>query len=415
MKRIIDQIQLFLLCVTVFMIPIHIKITSVSIALLVLLIFFDKSNIQVFKKIYKDKKFLILTAPYLIMILGLLNSGNISQGFTQLEISASLLVLPIIFKSYQNNSISKKAEYILSFLVVGVIFAYLICMSVAIPRYFDEGETFVFFYKSFSSVIKGPHHLSYYVVFAIIIIINNLLGLSPFLLEKRKLVGIKVVLLIISIIFLFQLAAKSTIIIFIISMVLFFAYSLWKKLIPLRIVIPSMLIIIMIMGYFISRPLVRIRFDNLLTAIENKSEPDYLSMESTNLRIAAMEASLGIIKDNYIWGVGTGDLFWEMSNYYKENYCQGAYIEHISPHNQFLRSYVMNGIFGFLSLILLFAMMVYVAIKERNMLILQWVITMFILFNVEDILGIQDGIIYFCFFTSYFIMFPSETIIKKGE
>ena len=394
---------------TVFMIPIHIKITSVTIALLILLLFFDKENIKVFKSLFKDFKFIILILPFIFFLIAIFYSNDMKEGYKQLEVSASLILLPIIFKSFQNNKSEYKAEFILSFLIIGVVVAYIICMGVAIPKFLKHGKTYIFFYKSFSYVIKGPHHLSYYVIFAIIILISNLLNLSPLLLKGKKLIGLKIILLIICTIFLFQLASKATILLFLICMLIFFVYIIVKKIIPLKITIPIIAIMIMVFTYLISLPMVKTRFDNLFTAFEHKSEPDHLSFESTNLRFAAIDASIGIIKENPVFGVGTGDLFWAMSDYYKENYYQGAYIEHISPHNQFLRSYIMSGVAGFLSLITIFIMMFYLAYKNKHFLFLQWSVIMLVLFNVEDMLGIQDGIIYFCFFTSYFILCPRES------
>ena len=82
MKRIVDQIELFLLCFTVFMIPIHIKLTSVSIALLLVLAFFKKENLSQFKNIYKNPRFIILIFPYLFFLLGLINTNYMVDGWS---------------------------------------------------------------------------------------------------------------------------------------------------------------------------------------------------------------------------------------------------------------------------------------------------------------------------------------------
>jgi hypothetical protein len=53
MKRILDQIELFLLCFTVFAIPVHIKVTSISIGLLMVIAVLKKENYPEFLKLFK--------------------------------------------------------------------------------------------------------------------------------------------------------------------------------------------------------------------------------------------------------------------------------------------------------------------------------------------------------------------------
>ena len=415
MKRIVDQIELFLLCFTVFMIPIHIKLTSVSIALLLVLAFFKKENLSQFKNIYKNPRFIILIFPYLFFLLGLINTNYMVDGWSQLEIVTSLIAFPVIFISYKTNNIKYRPELIQSFLILGVLAAYIICLSVGIPNYINTHDFNVLFYSAFSTVIKGPHHLSYCVIFVIIILVASLLNKTPLLLPEKKLRWVKIILILISTLFLFQLSSKATILLFIACVGLVFLYTIKKKMIPMKIAIPIMLIVTFGIVYMVSIPRINVRFANMFKAVEHPKEVNYQSHESTTLRFAAYKAGTNLIKQNFWFGVGTGDMSVEMSRFYKEHNLQGAYIEHISPHNQFMRSFVMHGVFGFLSIVAVFVMMFYLAIKEKHFLLFFWAFIMLVLFNVEDILGIQDGIVYFCFYTSYLVLCPNETKVIKSQ
>ena len=102
-----------------------------------------------------------------------------------------------------------------------------------------------------------------------------------------------------------------------------------------------------------------------------------------------------------------------MNDYYKDNYYQAAYIKYISPHNQFVRSFAMHGVFGFLSLISIFALMIYTAIKRKSFLLWIWIIMMLVLFNVEDMFGIQSGIVFFSFFTSLILLSPELSKVNE--
>lgn len=407
MKQILDKIEVFLLCFTVFAIPVHIKVTSISIAFLVIIALLKKENYALFVKMFKNPKFYILVLPYLFFFTGLLNTSNTKEGFMQIEITASLLVFPIIFSAIKSNGISKRWELILSFFILGVLLSYFVCLSVAIPAYLTSKDFNVFFYQVFSDVIKGPHHLSYCVIFAIAILISNFYKQTvlPEIISNR----LKIILILVLTIFLFQLSSKATILLYLAFILFVFLYSLIKRQISIKIGIPIIVfvIILTILGFSIKK--VHMRFEKFIGAVENRREIDPRSQESTAMRIAAFKAGTQIAMDNFWFGTGTGDLLPSMREYYKGNNFQGAYIQNISPHNQFVRTFAMLGIFAFVSLIAVFVLMAIVAVKEKHFLMMFWIFIMLVLFNVEDMLAIQDGVILFCFFTPYFILNPKET------
>lgn len=413
MKRVLDQIELFLMCFTVFVIPIHIKLTSVSIGLLLIISFLKKENYREFARLFKNPKILILIAPYIVAVIGLLNTEYMPGGKSQIEIITSLIAFPIIFTSYKSNKLNNRPELIQTFLVLGVVTAYLICFSVAIPRFIHTNNISWFFYMNFSKVIKGPHHLSYYVLFVIIILVSGLIKKTPLVMPFKGMNWVKILLLLICSVFLFQLSSKVTILLYLLFIGIVFVYTVKNKILPLKVALPIIVGFIAISSFLITIPKVQVRFTNMIEVFSNPSKINNHSHESTALRILALKSGLNIIGDNFWTGVGTGDLSVEMSKYYKEHDYQGAYIQNISPHNQFVRSFVTNGIAGFLSVLSIFIMMFYISYKHKNFLMFFWALTMFVIFCVEDIFGIQDGIIYFCFYTSYFVLCPDETVFKK--
>lgn len=410
MKTVLDKLELFFLCFTVFIIPLHIKLTSVSIAFLILIALLKKENYKEFIKLYKSPKFLILIFPYIMFLLGLINTENMKEGLMQVEIVSSLILFPIIFTAYKSNSIKNIPTFIYLFLIIGVLVAYLVCLGVAIPKFIISNNFDVFFYSDFSEVIKGPHHLSYYVIFAIVILVVNLIGKLSLDTKLNNCLPIKLIVLFVLCLFLFQLSSKATILLFVLFALMLFIYVIKNKFFSYKYYLPFFIVIslFVVIGY--NFPKVHIRFENFFYFFKTPTEQiDIKVQESTALRIAALKAGTNIIKNNFWFGVGNGDMANAMSEYYKNNDFQNAYIQHISPHNQFVRSFVMQGVLGFISLVLMFILMLYLAIKKKHLLLAAWTIIMFFLFNVEDILGIQDGIIFFCFFTSYFVLCPDET------
>jgi len=417
MKNYIDRIEIFMLCFTVFAMPIHIKVTSMSIGFLILISFLKKENYPQLLSSLKDYKFWILIFPYIVYWIGLLNTPykHLKDGFQQIEIVSSLLIFPIVFTSFKTNSVSNKSKYIQSSLILGVLFSYFICLSVALPEFINKKDLGVLFYSRFSNVIKGPHHLSYCVIFALIILVSSIFNKTPLLLTNKRYVGLKVTIFVILSVFLFQLSSKATIILYFVCMAIVFAYTVIKRIIPLRIALPIVLSIAFLSVFLYNLPNVKMRFNKMFNVLFDTKHIDYHSQESTSLRIAAYSAGKSIIKENFWIGVGTGELAYALSKYYKYHDFQGAYIKYISPHNQFVRSFAMHGLLGFVSVAILFILMFIVVFKERNFLMFFWAFIMFVLFNVEDMFGIQDGIVFFAFYTSYFILNPKDTKVSIPE
>ncbi|MBN2777415.1 MAG: O-antigen ligase family protein [Bacteroidales bacterium] len=404
MKRVLDQIELFLICVTAFMIPIHIKLTSLTIFTLVIVALIKVENYNKFLKLLKSPKFYIFISPFILSITGLIHTDFMPEAKAQIEIVLSLLLFPFVFVSFSNNHIENRKEIFLSFFVVSVLFAYFVCMSVAVPTYIRSGDTNSLFYSSLSTIIKGPHHLSYTVIFAIILLAFSLAGkIDLFIRKNRQIKIIKYITLFLLIIFLLQLTSKITILFFVLFSIAFFVYLIRTKIINFRSGILTFISITALIILVLSLPAPRARFIVMYQAMIKDSDTDHQSHESTRLRFAAIDAGYNIGKENFWFGVGTGDLSTEMSNYYKENNIQGAYILNISPHNQFLRTFVMYGFVGLLSLVAIFVMMLIQAYKNKNGLFLSWTLLVIALFTVEDMFLIQDGVIYFAFFSSFFI------------
>ena len=309
------------------------------------------------------------------------------------------LLYLLLFKQIKNAH-----SYIFSFFIISLIVAYLTCLSVAIPKFFVENNYEYFFYQEFSKVISGAHHLSYFVLFGIVILISNLLGKTSLCFDEKKYLWLKILSIIVLSIFLFQLSSKATIILFVIISLIIFVYIVVEKILALKYALAIIAVAILFVTLGFSTKKVNLRFSNFVNVIFKSEEFNPKSIESTALRISALKTAKAVIKDNFWFGTGTGDLLYKMNDYYKENYFQAAYIKYVSPHNQFLRTFAMHGVFGFISLISVFVLMISTAVKQKSFLLWMWILMMLVLFNVEDMFGIQCGVVFFSFFTSLMLL-----------
>ncbi|MCD6111874.1 MAG: O-antigen ligase family protein [Bacteroidales bacterium] len=120
-------------------------------------------------------------------------------------------------------------------------------------------------------------------------------------------------------------------------------------------------------------------------------------------RLESIKMGLGIIKENFFFGVGTGDLYNAYQRQYNITKSKLKRENRITGANQFLNFFVSFGLIGFL--IIMFAM-IYPAYKNKSFndyLFLMFFIIAIISMFGEDTLKFQSGVTYFAFFYSFFV------------
>ncbi|MBN2777416.1 MAG: O-antigen ligase family protein [Bacteroidales bacterium] len=424
MNRILDKIDFTVYAVIAFLIPLYTRAIPILMIVLFLTIFLRKSTYKGLLGILKCLNFYILALPFLLMVIGYFYSTNKTEAFFFIEIGSSLIIFPFLFYFFKNNNFSSKFHYVFKSYVIGVLISYIILWINIFPKYISTHDYSLLFYTSFSQIIKTPNHLSYNVLFAIIIVFLNLMGANRILLKNKSKLSIALsffAFLLLSI-YLFQLVAKSTIIIYVISLASIVIYSYIKKLIKTPALISIFAVIIGLSVFMLTIPRVQTRFVNMFNIFTHKQDINFNQKESSTLRFSAMIASVDLIKENWLIGVGTGDVIDELDRCYLEKNYAAAGRGHTNPHNQFLRSFLMSGIFGLLSVLLLFYLLFKTSFKKKSIMAIYWSFIMLMIFAIDDIFIFRDGVIYFAFFTSYFVFchpkyesFLSHTPVSRNS
>jgi hypothetical protein len=110
-----------------------------------------------------------------------------------------------------------------------------------------------------------------------------------------------------------------------------------------------------------------VKVENKAPALPSKSEQ---SLESTSLRYNSIITTIAIIKENFLFGVGTGDLTDEMSKKYSQFGFVYNLKEQTNPHNQYLRTFGKNGILGIAALLAFFIFNFYTWLKNKSPILL---------------------------------------------
>ncbi len=392
-----------------FFLPLFPSILPATIILLFIhqLIFFNK-NI----KKSNLKLFFLLSSLYILYLLGLLYTQNYSYAFKDLETKLALLIFPLLFLiSPRINEHSR--DSILKLFIWGCIAS--IALNTIMSFYFliiekneisngihNDNFGIYFFLKDRVSHFLHPSYLSMYLLFAFCIVF--------YFYEIKKTISkfYALILLLLLSTFILLLASKAGILLlFIFSIYLFAYYIFIKKIFLIPVIGISILIAAFTMLHnFV--PEFGQRIDSSIKAISANNDSNN-NPESSFARLRIWSACISIIKEHAVVGVGTGDVKDVLLNKYAELGMNNELDKKYNAHNQFLQTFIALGIAGFLSLCLLLLAPIKSALRNKDYVLIFFLVIFSINILFESMLEVQAGVLFFAFFLSL-LMFTKPTL-----
>jgi O-antigen ligase len=226
-----------------------------------------------------------------------------------------------------------------------------------------------------------------YILFSIAILIS-LWKEFPFI-HKNLL---KVLLIALFTIVIVLLSARAGIIAYIAVFIIYFGVYL-KTRFPIY---QRVFFILIILGAITFFALNNIRFQ---TIVKNQENETLYTRIKSDMRWQIWSSGIEVIRDNPVFGVGTGDVTKELLKKYEERSLEEAYRRNMNVHNQFLETYLGLGIIGFLSLISMFVVPFigrYQAFSK--LLCILFMIIVIANFFVETMLNTIAGVVFFAYF-----------------
>lgn len=154
---------------------------------------------------------------------------------------------------------------------------------------------------------------------------------------------------------------------------------------------------------YIENPGIKTRIMKIMIAYKNYKKNGDANGSSVFQRIEFIKASFGIIKDNVVFGVGTGDLANAFANYYEETNSKLRPEYRFRSHNQYLAITVAFGIFGLLWFLFSMFYPYFADKKNRNYIYFVFLVIMALSMFTEDTIETQIGVTLFAFFNSFLV------------
>ncbi|MCD4790077.1 MAG: O-antigen ligase family protein, partial [Bacteroidales bacterium] len=361
------------------------------------------------KKSLKNRYVISFGLLYVFYIIGTLYSNQLygmEGAFFDLEVKLSLLLFPIFFSTIDFSGFRKDFfSMVQKAFIAGCIISTIFLFINAIFRYVTDNDVMQFYYSNLSMFFH-PGYLALYYTFAIAIILNRLIKKQQRKTSKKLLA---IVLILYFQVFIILLSSKAGImgLILIYILAIFFIIVRQKKL-----SLYTFIISVSLTGSFIillfSFPYSYNRIFTARQALETEEQLTTSSRDGSVARVFIWKSSLEIIKENFLFGAGTGDVKQSLFEKYKEKHIELALEKHLNAHNQYLQTFIAIGFIGFLLLISSIILPAIYAIRYKNLLYFLFLGMIGFHLLVESMLERQAGVVFYAFFNVFLFYFTPD-------
>jgi O-antigen ligase len=397
------------------------------------------------RKILSTVKFnfalLISMLLYLVFVAGVFYSENMHAAIFDVQMKLSLFIIPP-FIFLLRDFYKKYFNGILLTFVIANVAAGLICICFAfyhslsfqngslvfdinVPGVYEDTHTEFPTYFAYSdfSVFKHPTYFSMYITLSFFTVIYFLNNAYYFLKNTRRNKLLYFVIMAFLVLLIYFLKSKAAFItLFLFTMLYIIIYVIKKKKFLIGGIVIGCLILLSIIGfrnnsrfYYVKSAISNI--SGLTDAIQRKDFQFIVDRYGVD-RIPIWMLSSEIISENFLIGVGSGDVSDNLMIKYKKYNLQYFESNKFNAHNQYFETFVALGIIGFLIFV---TWLFYPIFLKRNyhrgrFLILILVGILMINFLFESALNTISGVMFVAFFYSFLFHVPTASLkSNKGN
>ncbi|MCE3259759.1 MAG: O-antigen ligase family protein, partial [Bacteroidetes bacterium] len=342
---------------------------------------------------FRNPTLLLLYLFFFLTLVSAVLSTHREDAVFNVEVKLSLIFVPYYLFCFKWPAAVLK-RCLISF-VSGCFFASLY-LIVRAAVYAFNGQPEYFFYTLFSDLI----HASYFAMYLILSIAIVVIYYPVWFREQKQIKYLTVLYIVTFIVTIFLCASKLGMISFFICLPIlilnrFRSFFDFKKTV---ILLAGIVILVFFFAKLFPAPFERL---NSIKSISLASL-DKTSSESTTVRLLIWEQCVNIIRSNFIFGTGVGDLNTALMDAYKANGMTGALAHHLNAHNQYLQTFAGMGVIGFVLLLVLTVGEMIAGILRKHFILTLTMLLLVLNFLVESMLQTSAGTLFFVFFLSFF-------------
>jgi len=348
------------------------------------------------------KSLLITSTPFVLYLLGMIYTDDFKEGIKVLETGLPLLIFPFIyfillgknyFISLKNINKVQNLLVLSSSLLITIVLFYIVITGVWTDLFDDEimlkasrnqGKNMI--REAIQQIPFLGEHPTY---FGLLSVITFIISIFRIAFDKKYIFVISLVLGFLGIL---VSGSKMAILSFLVSIFLIAILKIRKK---RNIVIFIFLTILVSTLLVKNNSFLKNRFKEII--ITKLEAPRGTNYNSTNVRLAILQCSLGTFSTAPILGQGTGGYKLDMVECFK-NFDTDIFERHqyyFNTHNQYFSFALYFGVIGLLVFLLWLGAFAKVFLKNREVLFLVFLLVFLLMFLTENILERQTGVILF--------------------
>lgn len=345
-----------------------------------------------------DVRFLlVMVAIILPYAIGLPNSHNISEGLGVVQVKMMMLILGAHFGFVSLRPTKEQlqkafAVFCIAAMLIGIVGNVLILFK----GYSVPADDFAFAYRTSLETYTGLHPTYYCAILYMAAFITlHRLFTNPF--KQSILSGFWLVLILVCIAAGLLAASRATMIAFAVISAIFVINIARTH--PYRWWFVAGLVVV---GVSLSMvPSIKARLLEMNAA--NMQAPTGNNDNGTNVRSGIFTCNAELLKENWLWGVGTGNVQKSL------NTCLGRFDTNVyeshdyNTHNEYLNSWLTAGLFGLFVFVGTLLYSFWLAFRNENRLHVYFLAFMCICFLTENYLERQAGVTLFALMQMLFL------------
>jgi O-antigen ligase len=335
---------------------------------------------------------LLMISIYISYLLSGFYTENISSLIQKLETSLSLLIIPLCFAFTEKKIFLEQIKIFKRIFIISTIIFIAFFWSYVL---FENTSESLFSLRSIDirEKINNIPLISLHPIYASMVFsISIFLLLSLWGKISKYLIIIVLFLLVGNVL---VLASKMTIVSLFLILIYFFTKTKQKTYFKVLNVGLTLLVLVTAIIYL---PNLRQRFDELFIP---RTYEKVIIWNSTSIRTGIYECSINLLKNEWLFGYGIGDVQDKLNECYKNKsdvLLSGKY----NSHNQYLSIFLGTGVLGFLVFLIMLGYNLILAFRFNDILF-QIILIFFMLnFITESIIQRQTGVIIFSFLINLF-------------
>jgi O-antigen ligase len=325
---------------------------------------------------------------FLAHLTGMTYSENSGFGWMDIGTKLSFFIFPVLAFFYP---IKTNLDRFAWFFIRGALVAIVVSLIFAAYNYYNRGFIAYFFDSRLSFMMHRSYWATYLVIATSFIWYFFLTGKISF--------GKGVILYTVFSALTFMTGSKMGILLLIITTFIWLALLLKQKKAYLLGLFTLLFMLGIGLGVDYFAPQLSTRLKSGMAVFSGK-DIDPTTTESNAARILVWRSSMKVIQENFVFGVGTGDIKDKLKAQYLKDGYTGVAELNMNAHNQFLNTHVAIGIVGSLTLLLSFIFAYLRSLKQEKTLSII-VLILFLSLLTESFFETQAGIIPGAFFLAF--------------